>query len=79
MWLTTFNLFLSVQVYKMSSKPKGRVLIININNFNQKLPQRDGSHVDYNNLKRLFKEMRFDVVRKEIDLTDLTAQVGLNL
>ena len=79
MWCTSFILFLSVQVYKMSSRPKGRVLIININNFNQNLPQRDGSHADYNNLKRLFKEMRFDVVRKEIDLTDLTAQVGLSL
>ena len=79
MWCTILYLLLSVQVYKMSSKPKGRVLIININNFNQNLPQRDGSHADYNNLKRLFKEMRFDVVRKETDLTDLTAQVSLNL
>ena len=65
------------QVYKMSSRPKGRVLIININNFDQKLPPRDGSSADYNNLQKLFKDMNFTLVKAENKLTDLTAEVSL--
>ena len=74
-----FTLTLSVQVYKMSSRPKGRVLIININNFNQNVPSRDGSHADYNNIKKLFKDMNFTLVKSEAELTDLTAEVSLIL
>ena len=74
-----FNLMLSVQVYKMSSRPKGRVLIININNFNQKQQSRDGSRADYANLQKLFKDMNFTVVKSEAELTDLTAEVSLIL
>ena len=70
------SFLLSIQVYKMRSRPKGRVLIININNFNQKLPARDGSSADYANLQKLFKDMNFTVVKSEAELTDLTAEVS---
>ena len=61
----------------MSSRPKGRVLLININTFRHNVPQRDGSHADYANLQKLFKDMTFTVVKSENALTDLTAEVSL--
>ena len=63
----------------MSSRPRGRVLIININNFNRNVPSRDGSRADYANLNKLFKDMNFTVVKSEAELTDLTAEVSLIL
>ena len=63
----------------MSSRPKGRVLIININTFRQNVPRRDGSRADYANLQKLFKDMTFTVVKSENELTDLTAEVSLFL
>ena len=59
----------------MTEDCRGRVLIININKFNKTGKERTGSQVDYDNLSRLFKDLRFDIVKSEKELTDLTAQV----
>ena len=64
------------QVYQMSDKIRGRVLIINNKTFKNENP-RPESEVDYNNLCWLFRSLRFDICKKQKDLTDLTAQVVL--
>ena len=63
-----------VQVYQMSSPVRGRAMIIN-NRFFSSRRDRAGSEVDYKNLQRLFKDLRFDIVKTEMSFTDLTAQV----
>ena len=60
----------------MSEGVRGRALIININNFNHPDQERKGSEEDYKNLVRLFKDLKFDIVKTRNDLTDLTASVG---
>ena len=60
----------------MSEGVRGRALIININNFNHPDLERKGSEEDYKNLVRLFKDLRFHIVKTRNDLTDLTASVG---
>ena len=60
----------------MSEGVRGRALIININNFNHPDLERKGSEEDYKNLQRLFKDLRFHIVKTRNDLTDLTASVG---
>jgi len=37
---------------------------------------RLGSEVDYENLKLLFKHLRYDLVKTQEELSDLTAEVG---
>ena len=37
---------------------------------------RKGSEVDYKNISRLFKDLNFDIVKTEAELTDLTAKVN---
>ena len=58
----------------MSNNVRGRALIININKFNNG-KERTGSTVDYDNISKLFKDLRFDIVKSQKELTDLTAQV----
>ena len=60
----------------MTDGVRGRALIININNFSHPELERKGSEEDYKNLHRLFKDLRFDIVKTRKDLTDLTASVG---
>ena len=61
----------------MSCSVRGRALIINIMNFNntELYKQRTGSDVDYRNIARLFKDLRFEIVKCQRELTDLTAEV----
>ena len=61
----------------MTGNVRGRALIINIINFsNTKVyRQRTGSDVDYRNIARLFKDLRFDIVKSQSKLTDLTVEV----
>lgn len=66
---------LPYQVYQMSDRCRGRVLIINIHTFRDTQQTRAGSHVDYDNISRLFKDMKFDIAKSRPELTDLTAQV----
>ena len=58
----------------MSSPFRGRAMIIN-NRFFSSRRDRAGSEVDYKNLQRLFRTLRFEMVKPEKSLTDLTAQV----
>ena len=67
------------KVYQMSDEVRGRVLIININSFynNGRLSNvREGSDIDYYNISKLFRDMRFEIVKKESDLTNLNADVS---
>ena len=61
----------------MSDAVRGRVLIINIYTILEgtRYTTRTGSDADYRNLSRLFKDLKFDIVKEEKHLTDLTAQV----
>ena len=59
----------------MSDGVRGRVLIININNFSYTRKVRQGSQIDYSNLRQLFRDLKFEIVKSENALTDLTAQV----
>ena len=63
----------------MSDHTRGRVLIININAFYNKgrlSDVREGSKVDYDNLSKLFKDLRFQLVKNQDKLTNLNAQVS---
>ena len=73
----TEQIILLFQFYKMTDAIRGRVMIINIMNFNNSdlYKKRTGSDVDYKNLVKLFKDLRFDIVKSEKDLTDLTEEV----
>lgn len=54
------------KVYKMRNKTRGKVFIINNVKFqDRKLRHRDGSEVDAENIKSLFTELHFDVVKKD--------------
>ena len=59
----------------MSSTVRGRALIINIKNFFLTRELRDGSEVDYENISGLFKDLNFDIVKTQKELTDLSSQV----
>ena len=59
----------------MSSTVRGRALIINIKSFFLTRELRDGSEVDYENISRLFKDLNFDIVKTQKELTDLSSQV----
>ena len=60
----------------MSSRPRGRCIILNILNYERELQmQRNGSEVDVERLQRLFTQLGF-----EVDLwLDLTKSVSLSL
>ena len=62
----------------MSDGVRGRALIINIL-FSYSQQQRDGSRVDYANISQCLKDMGFELVKEEQQLTDLTAKVHLHL
>ena len=59
----------------MSDGIRGRIMIINITTAAGST--REGSKVDYHNISKLFQEMRFDLVKSEQELSDLTAEVTL--
>ena len=61
----------------MSPAIRGRALIINTMHFYGTDQSRLGSDVDYHNLSTLFKDLRFEIVKSQTELTDLTAEVGL--
>ena len=58
----------------MSNRTRGRALIINIL-FSSSQQQRHGSRADYSNISQCLKDLGFDLVKTEQQLTDLTAQV----
>ena len=60
----------------MSSRTRGRALIINIL-FSNSQQQRHGSRADYANISQCLKDLGFDLVKTEQQLTDLTAKVYL--
>ena len=60
----------------MSRRTRGRALIINIL-FSSSQQQRHGSRADYANISQCLKDLGFDLVKTEQQLTDLTAQVHL--
>ena len=47
----------------MSERVRGRALIININTFFHTGDVRNGSKVDYENLRKLFINLRFDIAK----------------
>ena len=61
----------------MSDKVRGRVLIFNTMTMirDGQYTERRGSDRDYSNICRLFKDLKFHIVKSEPELTDLTAQV----
>ena len=62
----------------MSDAVRGRVLIINIYAVQESTREeihRTGSDADYRNLSRLFKDLKFNIVKEKNHLTNLTAQV----
>jgi len=67
----------AIKTYKMESKPRGLVLIIDNENFdNEVLPTRTGSLVDSNNLDVLFLQMGFHVtMRRNLGYTDMIMEI----
>jgi len=64
----------------MSDPVRGRAMIINIENFykdGRHLPKltREGSYLDYQNIRRLFQDMAFDIVKKDEEMSDLCKNV----
>jgi len=83
MIMSKFHLFLIIvfllQIYQMSDPIRGRAMIINNNKFYEDgklINTRLGSEVDYKNLELLFKHLRYDLVKSQEKLSDLTAEVG---
>ena len=66
-------------MYQISDKVRGRVLIFNTMTMTRdgQYTERRGSDRDYSNICRLFKDLKFHIVKSEPELTNLTAQVGL--
>ena len=64
------------RAYKMSSHPRGHVLLINNENFNsEELKARKGTHVDGDKLISLFSQLSFKLYNDK-QYTDLTAAVS---
>merc|ERR1711892_583211 len=65
------------KTYKMESKPRGLVLIIDNENFEgEVLPTRTGSLVDANNLDILFGDLGFHVtLRRNLSYYELITEV----
>lgn len=63
-----------LQVYKMSSKYRGRALVINNTHFTAPgIEQRVGSEVDVNNLSGLLTSLKFELTVAD----DFTAEVNM--
>ncbi|XP_067932925.1 caspase-6-like [Watersipora subatra] len=62
------------KVYQMSKKRRGRALILNMKTFQQSTRHdtRRGSDIDYANLEKLLKDLKFDVAKTQTELTDLS-------
>lgn len=71
----TFNT--TLKTYKMESKPRGLVLIIDNENFqNEILPTRTGSLVDANNLDILFNQLGFRVtLRRNLPYYEMITEI----
>ena len=63
----------------MSDDVRGRVMIINMETIMQGFSPRErlASEYDYVNLKTLFEDLGFEIVKTQDELTNLTAQVCL--
>ena len=63
----------------MSDGVRGRVMIINMETIIQGSSRRErlASEYDYLNLSNLFKDLGFDIVKTQDELTNLTARVCL--
>ena len=61
----------------MSDEVRGRVMIINMEKIMEgsSLRERLASEYDYVNLSNLFKDLGFDIIKTQDELTNLTAQV----
>ena len=64
----------------MSRKRRGRALILNVSTFQQSTRHdtRHGSDIDYTNLEKLLKDLKFDVAKTQTELTDLSFEVVNN-
>lgn len=63
------------QVYKMGSKPKGLVLIVNVRKYvNDTLEERLGSEHDIKRLKETFEQIGYEIETVEDEM--LTARVS---
>ncbi|XP_067930913.1 caspase-3-like [Watersipora subatra] len=60
------------EIYEISEGVRGRAIIFNIKTFQNSCKTRHGSEVDYANLRRLFKDLKFDVAKTETEFTDLS-------
>ena len=63
----------------MSDEVRGRVMIINMEKIMEgsSLRERLASEYDYVNLSNLFKDLEFEIVKTQDELTNLTARVCL--
>ena len=63
----------------MSDGVRGRVMIINMETIMQGSSRRErlASEYDYVNLKTLFEDLEFEIVKTQDELTNLTAPVCL--
>ena len=63
----------------MSDGVRGRVMIINMETIMQGSSRRErlASEYDYVNLSNLFKDLGFEIVKTQDELTNLTARVCL--
>jgi len=61
------------------SEPRGRVFLVNMNNFDNHLASRDGSDMDLINICYLFNELGFDNSDIDDALTDPSKEVGRSL
>ena len=72
-------------MYKMTSKPRGKALIINNQEFTMPdmFPFREGADVDADNLENLFSQLGFSVSKhsnmKRIDMMRLLIDFGESL
>ena len=71
-WAHFANTNYCEQVYQLSHPIRGRVLIINIS---QAEKPRKGSEADYSNLKSLFRDLKFDIVKVPDSSTYWTVEV----
>ena len=73
------------RMYKMTSKPRGKALIINNQEFTMPdmFPFREGADVDADNLENLFSQLGFSVSKhsnmKRIDMMRLLIDFGESL
>ena len=73
-WFTDTLIFICLKSYAMRRLPRGKALIINVNEVEGKPPRR-GTDIDRDNLYHLLTQLHFDV-RVYNDRDGLTAKVG---